>query len=233
MTSADLVVVVVEDLHRVEVAVDDHIEQPVEQEADAVRGEVHGAVPPLDHACHREVFALANGDEPAGTDEGVDLVLDEAGALGVDADGVARQEQVGRVVVELGSLVLTKGVLDGELVDAELVGELDELLLAGGTEVDPHDGVDFGQVLGHLRHGEALLLHLAVAIHPGLGCAHRSPRRRLVRRQRIRSVSRTALGFASSGCGAAAGHGRSAAAKTRATEVRRWAPLRRRRRVGG
>ena len=137
---ADLVVVVVERLHGVEVAVDDDVEQAVEQEADAVGGEVGRAVPALEHGVDREPVVLADRDEPALVDERVDLGLVEAPCLGVDAHGMAREEQVGRVVVELGSLVGAEGVLDGELVQAELAGELVELLLGGSAEVDPDRG---------------------------------------------------------------------------------------------
>ena len=105
MPVAHLVVVVVERLDGVEVAVDDDVEQAVEQEADAVHGEVGGAVPALEHGVDREAVVLADGDQPARADERVDLGLVERAALDVDPDRVAGQEQVGGVAVELGPLV--------------------------------------------------------------------------------------------------------------------------------
>ena len=48
---------------------------------------------------------------------------------------------MGGVVVELRSLVRPERILDGELVQPELVGELVELLLGRAAEVDPHHRV--------------------------------------------------------------------------------------------
>ena len=163
---ADLVVVVVEGLDGVEVAVDDHVEQPVEQEADTVGGEVGGAVPALEHRLDREPVVLADGDQPPLADEGVDLGLVEAAGLGVDPDRVAGQEQVGGVAVELRALVGPERVLDGELVEAELGGQLVELFLGGAAEVDPHHGVGLLEVIGHVGEREALGVEDTLAIHP-------------------------------------------------------------------
>ena len=76
--------------------------------------------------------------------------------LGVDAHRVAGQEQVGGVAVELGALMGSEGVLDRELVQTELAGELVQLLLRRAAEVDPHDGVGMLEVLGDVGDGEAL-----------------------------------------------------------------------------
>ena len=54
---------------------------------------------------------------------------------------MAGQEQVGGVAVELRALVGAERVLDGEFVQAELGGQLVELILGRATEVDPHHGV--------------------------------------------------------------------------------------------
>ena len=87
---ADLVVVVVECLDGIEVAVDDDVEQAVQQEAHPVGGEVRRTVPALEHGADREAVVLADGDEPALVDERVDLGLFEAAIFNVDAHGVAR-----------------------------------------------------------------------------------------------------------------------------------------------
>ena len=42
----------------------------------------------------------------------------------IHLDGMAREEQCVVVVVELGPLVRLEGVLDGQLVEAQLVGHL-------------------------------------------------------------------------------------------------------------
>ena len=96
-------------------------------------------------------------------------------ALDVDAHGVAGQEQVGGVAVELGALVGAERVLDGELVQAELAGELVELLLRRAAQVHPHDGVGVLEVLGDVGDREALGLENTLAVHPGHGIAHDGP----------------------------------------------------------
>ena len=79
---------------------------------------------------------------------------------------------MGGVAVELGALVGPERVLDGELVQAELAGELVELFLRGAAEVDPHHGVGLLQVLGDVGDREALGLEDPLAIHPGHGITH-------------------------------------------------------------
>ena len=124
---ADLVVVLVEDLDDVEVAVDDDVEQPVEQETDAMDGEIRRTVPTGEHGVDREPVVLADGDEPTVVDEGVDLGLVETAAVGVDAHRVAGQEEMRGIRVELGSLMGAERVLDRELVQAEFTGQLVKL----------------------------------------------------------------------------------------------------------
>ena len=73
------------------------------------------------------------------------------------------------VVVDLGSLVGSQGIFDGQLVQPELVGELVELLPGGLAEVDPDDGVGPLEVLGHVGDGEVLGFERPFAVHPGSG----------------------------------------------------------------
>jgi len=79
---------------------------------------------------------------------------------------------VGRVPVELGALVRTKGIFDGELVQAQLGRELVELLLRGSAQVHPHDGVGLLEALRDIGEGEPLRLKNPLSIHPGHGIAH-------------------------------------------------------------
>ena len=81
---------------------------------------------------------------------------------------------MGGVVVELRPLVLAERVLDGELVQAELAGELVELVLRRSAEVDPHDRVGLLEVVGDVGDREVLGLENALAVHPGHGLAHGS-----------------------------------------------------------
>ena len=79
-------------------------------------GELGRPVPTLPQGVHREPIVIADGDQPAVTHEGVDLEVDEFPAVRIELHCVARQEPVGGVVVELGSLMGPEGVLDRELV---------------------------------------------------------------------------------------------------------------------
>ena len=155
MPSLTSLVVVVERLDGMEVAVDDDVEEAIEQERHPVGGQVGRAVPALQHGSDREPVVLADGDEPAPADERVDLCRLQDAVVGVHADGLAGQEQVGGVAVELGALVWSQGVLHGELVQAELAGEGVELLPGGGAQVDPDHRVPLVQVLGDVGDGEA------------------------------------------------------------------------------
>ena len=67
--------------------------------------------------------------------------LSQLAAVDVDPDGVARQEEVVGVVVQLGALVLVEGVLDRQLVQAELGRQLVQLVGRRAAQVDPHDRV--------------------------------------------------------------------------------------------
>ena len=101
-------------------------------------------------------------------------------AAGVEADRVGGEEGVAVVAVELGPLVLLDGVLDGEPVQAELVGELGEVRFGRFTEVDPDRGVRFGQEVGNLLDGEVFLLQHTVAVGPGSCHVPRVPGRESV-----------------------------------------------------
>ena len=87
----------------------------------------------------REAVVLADGDQPPLVDERVHLGRGQH-AVVVEPHGLARQEEVVRVAVELRPLVGAQRVLDGQLVEAELVAQLVELLGRGPAQVHPHDG---------------------------------------------------------------------------------------------
>ena len=67
-----------------------------------------------------------------------------------------------------------QGVLDGELVQPELSGQLVQLFPRGTREVDPHDRVGIPQVLRDIGDGEALGLEDPLPIDPRHGFAHSS-----------------------------------------------------------
>ena len=76
---------------------------------------------------------------------------------------------MGGVVVELGPLVGLERVLDRERVQAQLVGQLVQLVARRAAQVDPDHRVRPFQVVGDLGHREALGLQHALAVHPGVG----------------------------------------------------------------
>ena len=121
-------------------------------------------VPPFADRFHRELFVLADGDEPALRDEGVDLGLRELALLDVHPDGVARQEGVGGVAVDLGALVRPEGVLDGQLVEAELVRQFVQLVQRGPAEVDPDHGVRPFEVIRDIGDREPLGFENTLAV---------------------------------------------------------------------
>ena len=75
-------------------------------------------------------------------------------------------------MIELRALVRAERVLDRELVQAELGGELVELLLRRAAEVDPHHRVGLLEVVRHVGDGKVLRLQHAVSVHPSAGLAH-------------------------------------------------------------
>jgi hypothetical protein len=75
-------------------------------------------------------------------------------------------EEAVAVALDLGPLVRTVGVLDGQVVQAELLLDALEQLLAGLAEADPDKGVRLPQHLAHLVDH-----HVAHSPAPGVGHA--------------------------------------------------------------
>ena len=71
---------------------------------------------------------LADRDQGVVGDERGDLVRDQLAGLLVEGRRVGRHEEVGPVAVDLGALGLFEGVLDRQLVQAELTADDVELL---------------------------------------------------------------------------------------------------------
>ena len=102
-------------------------------------------------------------------------VFSSRSSLGVEAHGVARQEQVARVVVDLRPLVRLDGVLDRQCVQPQLVGEpgvFRRKSRVGVEEVDSRRPRLVGQALGHLGDREVLVGQHAVAVRTGAHVTH-------------------------------------------------------------
>jgi len=73
------------------------------------------------------------------------------------------------VAVELGPLVLGDGVLDGQTVQLEFLGDRGDVVLVRFADVHPDDGRGFLEVVGDLLDGKVLGLEDPVPVRPGPG----------------------------------------------------------------
>ena len=112
---------VVQRLDRLEVAVHDEVEQPVQQVADAVMGEVEVGVPALDDLADVQAVVLADGDQRVRQHERGDLAGGELPGGLIQPGAVGGHEQVRVVPVDLGPLPVEQRVLDGHRVQPELL----------------------------------------------------------------------------------------------------------------
>ena len=170
-------------------AVDDHVEQPPQQEADAVLCQLCVVVPAGDDRVDRVARRLAHGDQVALGGEDRELVGLQRAGLVVERHVVHRDEDVVVVVVELRPLPLRRGILDRQRVEAELLRDQREVVLLRRLEVEPDDAVAILEVVGDLRGVEVLVDALAVAVQPRAdhntdGTTARPPASRAARRNR-------------------------------------------------
>jgi hypothetical protein len=156
----------VEVLHGVEVTVDDDVEEAPQQEGRAERGEIGVAVPPLQHGGHVESLGMHRDDGPLG-DEGLHLDLAQLVRPGVDAHGVGGEKEMGVVPVELGALVLVHRVLDGEVVQVELLLDGGEVFGAGRREVGPDRRIRVLHIVGDVGDGEVGQHEFSSTVQPG------------------------------------------------------------------
>jgi hypothetical protein len=92
-----------------------------------------------------------------------------ASRVAVSGDGVGAEEQVGRVVVELGPLGLVQGVFDGQLVQAELGVDHGEVGGCRLAQVQPHDRCRVAEVPGDVSDGDVVQHAGPVPVQPGPG----------------------------------------------------------------
>jgi hypothetical protein len=153
------------------VAVDHEVEQPPQQEPDAVVGQVGRAVPALHHPLDVEPRVLADGDQRPRGDERSQLTGDQLAGVMSQADGVGGEEVVVLVAVQLGPLMLLDGVLDGQRVQPELLGDDLQVLLVGLAQVQPHHRVRLLEEGGDLGGREVLGLQHPLAVQPRMAHA--------------------------------------------------------------
>ena len=130
----------------VEVAVDDVVGDRVHDRVRAQLQGRRGRVECLAHPGQLAVLAVTDRDHEIGSDEDHDLAgLDDL--AGVDhrhvfdvVHGLEHQEQRLVVALQLRPLMGVHRVLDGQLVQAEHVGDGLHLVFVGFVQADPHEG---------------------------------------------------------------------------------------------
>jgi hypothetical protein len=142
-------------LHGGEVAVDEHVEQPVQQERDAVCGQFLLLVPALDQGVDVEAVVFAYGDQRGRGDKCGELAGAQPAGAGVEFGGVGRQQQMVVVAIQLRTFVVVYRVFDGQLVQPELLGEDGEVVDLWVVEIQPDRGVALRQPLFDLSRRES------------------------------------------------------------------------------
>ena len=151
-------------LDRFEMAVNDVVQQAVQQEADAELGQVGAAVPAFDDGADVQPVVLADSDQCLRGDEGAQFTGGQLARGHVQPCPVGGQEQVAAVTVELGALVFIDGVLDGQGVKPEFVAQHGEIVAVGVAQVKPYGHGLIGQVITDLGHGKALKLEPPIPV---------------------------------------------------------------------
>jgi len=146
---------IVEDLHGLEVAVVDDVQQSVHERADPVPEHVSVVAPAAYHLVDVEVPTLADYHDATGQDEHRDprdLQPGRSEGWGGGRLGerrrVDREEGVGRVPDRLDPLLTREGVLDRERVERELLGQLVRVRRVRGAQVDPDEAAVLAQAGG-------------------------------------------------------------------------------------
>ena len=129
----------------VEVAVHDVVGDRVHDRVGTEFQERRRGVQPLAHPGQPAVLAVADRDDEVGADEDHDLAgLDDLAGQGHGfvfdvVDGLEDQEQRLVVALQLRPLMGVHRVLDGQLVQAEHVGDGLHLVLVGFVQADPDE----------------------------------------------------------------------------------------------
>src|SRR6266487_403788 len=153
-------------LNRVEVPINDIVEQPVQQVADAELRQVWAGVPALDDRPDVQPVVLADRYQRPRGDEGGEFARGQPAASGVEVRPVGGEEQMTAVAVQLGALALLHRVLDRQRVQAEFLAQHVEVVAIGVAQVKPDGDRLIGQVIADLGHGEAFEYQVAVAVQP-------------------------------------------------------------------
>ena len=152
-----------------EVAVDHRVHQGVEDERRAVLEQMRLALGPGAHPEEALLGAVAAGEDEIRADEDGDLAQHEVVGR-ADLHHVQHGEQGVVVLLDLRPLVAVAGVLDRELVQAELLLHLRQLLGRGVLERDPDEAAGLADVLAdvvdrHVAELRAVLVGHAVDEH--------------------------------------------------------------------
>ena len=150
----DLVDVVLQAGHDRGVAVDDAVEDRVQDRLGTAAQQLGVVLHAVAHGGQVAGLAVSDGEHEVAADEQVDLAeLDLLDVVEV-AGGPQHDEERVAVAFQLGPLVGDDRVLDGELVQPELLGHGQQLRLGRPVEADPGHGVGLlAQLLVGLGEG--------------------------------------------------------------------------------
>ena len=168
--------------HR-EVAVDDVIDQRVEDEPGAVAQQLGLALGPRAHGGKAQLRAMADGEHVVRADEHADLADAQVVRPVFELDELDRMEhgeQRVAVLLDLRALVSFARILDRQFVQAEFVRDLVELGLSGLEQRDPDEAVGAMHIfadVGDRNVGDLATLFIGNAAdeHGGTGTEARPP----------------------------------------------------------
>ena len=121
------------------VVVDDHVEDGPDRGGRPRAGEIRIALEMLARALVVACFVVADGDHEADAEEEVELAEDHLPVLGVVLGGAVDDEVEVVVRLDLRPLVRVRSVLDGELVQSEVLADVEHQLGGGVVELDPDE----------------------------------------------------------------------------------------------
>src|SRR5262249_39614465 len=157
---------VIQALHRLELVIDDVVQQPVQQVADPELGEVRAFVPALDDRADVQPVVLSDGDQRLAGNEGRDLAGGQLASVGVEPGPVGGQDRGAAVAVKLGALAVVQRSLDGQRGQAEFLAQHGEGVAVGGTQVQPDGDRGIGQVVADVGDRKSLKLEPPAPVQP-------------------------------------------------------------------
>ena len=154
----------VQRLHRLEIAVDDHVEKTVQEKRDTVHGQIRGGIPTVHHDVDVEVLVSANSDQHPFGDERGDLGRCHLCSRPIKGRLIRGKEEMVGVPVELGPLTEVDRIFDGQSMQRKLIRKDPQILEARADQIHPHHSSWLLQMLGNISKRKVLIDQLAAAV---------------------------------------------------------------------